>query len=119
LPFRLHPQLIKTETKWILNFPTKNKWRSKSKLEFVVEGLEYLVSHYQDWGITAIALPELGCGLGGLDWKVVQLIMVRLLGNLDIPVEIWVSASFEHVDPEAASRKRKGRHPAVGQRQLL
>ena len=59
----------------ILNFPTKDDWRNPSQLEYVEGGLRYLVDHYREMGVTSIALPTLGCGLGGLDWRIVRPVM--------------------------------------------
>ena len=57
---------------WILNFPTKDHWRSVSRLSDIVRGLVYLEEHYQAWGITSLAVPPLGTGHGQLDWRVVD-----------------------------------------------
>src|SRR5215469_8240715 len=56
---------------WILNFPTKDDWRSLTKLSDIRLGLEFLEHHYREWGITSLAVPPLGCGLGQLEWRVV------------------------------------------------
>jgi O-acetyl-ADP-ribose deacetylase (regulator of RNase III) len=74
---------------WILNFPTKGHWRAVSKLSDIVAGLEYLVTHYREWGITSIAVPPLGCGNGQLDWNVVGPTLYRYLTELEIPVELY------------------------------
>lgn len=74
---------------WILNFPTKDHWRSVSRLSDIVAGLEYLERHYRQWGITSLAVPPLGCGYGGLDWHVVGPTLYRHLKRLDIPVELY------------------------------
>lgn len=73
----------------VLNFPTKDHWRSNSSLDAIVEGLEYLEAHYKEWGITSIAVPPLGSGLGGLEWKVVGRTLYQHLARLDIPVELY------------------------------
>ncbi|HLY29694.1 MAG TPA: macro domain-containing protein [Ktedonobacterales bacterium] len=73
----------------ILNFPTKGHWRSVSKLEDIVAGLEYLEAHYREWGITSLAVPPLGCGQGGLEWRVVGPTLFRYLSRLEIPVELY------------------------------
>lgn len=57
--------------KFIINFPTKRHWRGKSKIEDLDAGLEALVEEVKLRGIRSIALPPLGCGYGGLDWRVV------------------------------------------------
>src|SRR5713101_6553289 len=49
----LYPRLI---TPWILNFPTKEHWRSVSRLSDIVAGLNYLERHYREWGITSLAV---------------------------------------------------------------
>lgn len=75
--------------KWVLNFPTKDHWRSLSRLDDIVEGLKFLIAHYRDWGITSIAVPPLGCGHGQLEWKVVGPTLYRYLSKLSIPVELY------------------------------
>ena len=71
---------------WILNFPTKEHWRSVSRLDKIEEGLSYLAEHYRKWGIESLAVPPLGCGQGQLEWRVVGPTLYRHLKRLDIPV---------------------------------
>lgn len=73
----------------IVNFPTKDHWRAVSRLDAIVEGLRYLVAHYQEWGIRSIAVPPLGCGNGQLEWRVVGPTLHRELSKLAIPVELF------------------------------
>lgn len=53
---------------FIINFPTKDHWRGKSRIEFIRDGLVDLVAQIRRLGIRSIAIPPLGCGNGGLDW---------------------------------------------------
>lgn len=88
------------EGKWVLNFPTKQHWKSNSRLKWIEEGLCYLLEHYEEWGIKSLAMPALGCDLGGLNWeKQVKPLMVRYLSQMKIPVEIY--------EPLLAKRTRK------------
>jgi O-acetyl-ADP-ribose deacetylase (regulator of RNase III) len=73
----------------ILNFPTKDHWRSPSRLKDIDEGLEYFAEHAADWGVTSVAFPPLGCGNGGLAWSDVEPLMHRKLGSLPIEIEIY------------------------------
>ncbi|RHU44979.1 macro domain-containing protein [Clostridium sp. TF11-13AC] len=73
----------------ILNFPTKNHWRSSSKLSFIIDGLDWFIKNYGDYKITSIAFPPLGCGNGGLSWESVGPIMYQKLINLPIEIEIY------------------------------
>jgi uncharacterized protein YwgA/O-acetyl-ADP-ribose deacetylase (regulator of RNase III) len=74
---------------WILNFPTKDDWRSVSRLSDIVAGLEYLEQRYQEWGITSLAVPPLGCGQGQLEWRVVGPTLFRHLSRFQVPVELY------------------------------
>ncbi|MEX2648953.1 MAG: macro domain-containing protein [Alphaproteobacteria bacterium] len=71
-----------TKPRYIINFPTKRHWRGKSRIEDIESGLEALVKVIEERGIESIAIPPLGSGLGGLDWKVVRARIVKLLGDL-------------------------------------
>lgn len=73
----------------ILNFPTKDHWRSPSRLSFVVDGLDWFIKNYEKYEITSIAFPPLGCGNGGLAWEVVGPIMYQKLSGLPIEIEIY------------------------------
>ena len=33
---------------WIINFPTKEHWRSQSRLEAIQKGIDHLAEHYQE-----------------------------------------------------------------------
>jgi len=73
----------------IVNFPTKDHWRSPSRLQDIESGLDYLVAHAAEWGIPSIALPPLGCGNGGLEWSEVGPLIYRKLHGLHIDVEVY------------------------------
>lgn len=46
----------------VINFPTKQHWRSPSKIEYVIDGLKWFVHNYEKLNIASIAFPPLGCG---------------------------------------------------------
>ncbi|MCJ8328315.1 MAG: macro domain-containing protein [Campylobacterales bacterium] len=56
----------------IINFPTKDHWRNKSEYEYIEKGLEWLKNYLQGKDGLSLSLPALGCGHGGLDWKIVK-----------------------------------------------
>jgi O-acetyl-ADP-ribose deacetylase (regulator of RNase III) len=85
------PYLYKSASlPWILNFPTKKHWKQASNMNCIVDGLRLLRSQYEQWGITSLAIPALGCGLGGLSWEEVAPILFDFGSNVCIPVEIYV-----------------------------
>jgi len=90
--------------KWIINFPTKEDWRRKSRIEWIDLGLEDLRRVIIQKRIRSIALPPLGSGNGGLDWQEVRQRMVSALGDLpNVEVLIYEPTSrYQNVS------KRKG-----------
>lgn len=58
-----------TNPGYIINFPTKEHWRGRSRLEYLEQGLDALVSEIQRLNLGSIAIPPLGCGNGGLSWE--------------------------------------------------
>ena len=54
--------------RYVINFPTKRHWRGKSRMADIEAGLKTLVVEVRQRGIHSVAIPPLGCGLGGLPW---------------------------------------------------
>ena len=88
---RMHVWAIRAAAgpRFIVNFPTKRHWRGRSRLEDIAAGLEGLAQVIEQHGITSIAVPPLGCGLGGLDWPVVRPLIEAALGDLDCVVQLY------------------------------
>ncbi|RKU28065.1 DUF4433 domain-containing protein [Candidatus Poribacteria bacterium] len=76
--------------KWFLLFATKRHWKDNSRMEDIEGGLKWVRDNYQKQGIQSLALPALGCGLGGLDWKTVGPLMCKFLHGIDISVAIYL-----------------------------
>jgi O-acetyl-ADP-ribose deacetylase (regulator of RNase III) len=87
---------------WILNFPTKDHWRSVAKLSDILVGLKYLQKHCKEWGITSLAVPPLGCGEGQLEWRVVGPTLYRYLSALDVAVELYAPFGTPHEELKPA-----------------
>lgn len=66
----------------IVNFPTKNKWRENSKIEYIETGMNYFVELLPKLEVKKIAIPPLGCGNGGLIWSDVKKIIENKIVNL-------------------------------------
>lgn len=79
----------RSESPWIINFPTKGHWRSPSKLRDIERGLVYLVERIERWEVQSLAVPPLGCGNGELEWRVVGPVIYERLAQLDIPVAMY------------------------------
>ena len=79
----------------VICFPTKKHWKNPSKLEYIEAGLS-------DFGATPylkllgkVAWPQLGCGLGGLDWKDVEPLMLKYLDPLPVESVVMIRRDAE------------------------
>jgi O-acetyl-ADP-ribose deacetylase (regulator of RNase III) len=74
-PGRLHVFKNTTSNRtptYIINFPTKRHWRDQSILDDIQAGLDAIIDIIRENNIRSVAIPALGCGLGGLEWATVK-----------------------------------------------
>lgn len=76
--------------KYIINFPTKDDFRKDSEMSYIIDGLVTLETEIIARGIKSIALPSLGCGLGGLKWDEVKPLLEQFAKNLPGNVRIVI-----------------------------
>lgn len=97
--------------RFIINFPTKRHWRGRSKMGDIEVGLANLVTVIQNLGIRSIAIPPLGCGNGGLNWRDVEPrireALKPLVGSVDIRLFSPAGA------PPAADQPVAGKRPTL------
>ncbi len=77
-----HARVSASSPRFIINFPTKRHWREASRIENIESGLQSLVEAVERYEIKSIAMPALGCGLGGLDWNEVKPLIENAFVNL-------------------------------------
>lgn len=63
---------------FVINFPTKRHWKGKSKISDIEAGLNDLVKVIIEHKFKSVAIPPLGCGLGGLNWNNVKPLIVAM-----------------------------------------
>lgn len=81
--------------KWFLLFATKRHWRENSDIQGIEEGLLWVVENYKKEGIKSLAVPALGCGFGGLDWRDVGPLMCKYLSQMNVSVAIYLPREQE------------------------
>ena len=101
--------------RWIVHFPTKRHWRNPSAIGDIDAGLRDLAAAIPRHGIASLAIPPLGCGLGGLDWRDVRpLVEARLAGAAcDITVLEPPRLSVLTAGPRNRGRSRNKRQTDI------
>lgn len=102
----------------IINFPTKAHWKSRSRLRDVETGLRDLRRVLAENQVNSVALPPLGCGLGGLRWDDVRPKIDEALGDLPIDITVFepvgAPAPGRMVDRRDRPRMTAGRAALIG-----
>lgn len=101
--------------RWIINFPTKQHWRSNSKVEWIDQGLEDLHAFLIDNQVRSVAIPPLGAGNGGLKWLDVKPRIEAVLADLE-NVDIVI---YEPVEKYQNVAKKRGVEALTAPRALI
>jgi O-acetyl-ADP-ribose deacetylase (regulator of RNase III) len=102
--------LLPSGPRWIINFPTKGHWKSRSRLKDIESGLESLVATVRELNIKSVAVPPLGCGHGGLDWSDVRQLIERAFVPIpDVRVLLFAPAGA----PAAADMQNRTESPSL------
>lgn len=76
----------------IINFPTKTHWLLPSEYTYIEQEPIALAKLIAEKNIKEIALPALGCGNGGLEWRIVKEMICRHLEPVNAFIEIYQPA---------------------------
>jgi O-acetyl-ADP-ribose deacetylase (regulator of RNase III) len=97
--------------RYIINFPTKRHWRGKARMEDIEAGLDALAAEIRCRKIRSLALPPLGCGLGGLKWEEVRSRIEQILGGLtDVHIIVFMPLETAVLLPRSM---RRGKVPQM------
>ena len=99
--------------RYVVNFPTKRHWKDKSRIEDIEAGLQALVAEVRNRDIHSIAIPPLGCGLGGLRWADVRARIEKAFQCLtDIQVFLYEPKGAKFAE-EKSCLKLNSKHPQM------
>lgn len=99
-----------TKPHYVINFPTKEHWKGKSKIEYIESGLQALIAEVKRLGVQSIAVPPLGCGLGGLRWSDVRPLIERAFEELpDVHVLLYQPSGA----PDAGGIVKDSKRPTM------
>lgn len=72
----------------VYNLAVKDHWNQPAQLQWVVDSVRQMMSHAHLAGTTVIAMPQIGCGLGGLSWNEVLPHLIEICNDTSIHVRI-------------------------------
>lgn len=73
----------------MLCLATKNDWRQPSRLEWILAGLQALTKAALNLDLRSLAVPALGCGLGGLPWFLVRPMLEQWAASAPFDVRLY------------------------------
>lgn len=86
-----------SEEKKILCLPTKRHWKNRSDLPLIDRGLAFIARDWSKNQIYSLALPPIGCGLGGLNyWQDVRGLIVEHLDPINLEVCVFLTGKEEN-----------------------
>jgi O-acetyl-ADP-ribose deacetylase (regulator of RNase III) len=73
----------------IYNIASQDKPGANARLEWFERGLTQTLKHAQENNVVVIAMPRIGCGIGGLDWEDVRDIIEHYAERTPVDIEVW------------------------------
>ena len=108
--------LLPTDPKYIISVPTKRHWRDPSTMQDVKASVEDMVAQLNGLPLNevrSVAIPALGCGLGGLPWSEVEPMMVTALKELHPNIVATI------IPPQAAPQLKTGLQQSTKTRRMI
>lgn len=78
------------QTDNVYNLVTKKFYFNKPTLNTLKESLLDLKNNLLKENITKIAMPQIGCGLDGLEWSMARVLINQLFTDTDIEIKICI-----------------------------
>lgn len=72
----------------VFNLATQYRTGPHARYDWLEESLDQMLVKATDIGVTSIAMPAIGCGIGGLEWKRVCSVVGDVCGGWD--GDLWL-----------------------------
>lgn len=86
----------------IANMATKDHWKMPSEMTWIHQGLKTLAGHLIEEEVPSVAVPPVGCGLGGLRFREVAPLITHYLGQTDSHVMLYTPSGQQKIALAAA-----------------
>lgn len=79
-----------TPNRWIFNLATQDDPGPSARYEWVEESVRKALDLVQNLGLSGIAFPRIGAGIGGLNWSRVEaIITAEAAKHPSLEIELW------------------------------
>ena len=82
---------------FVYNLGTQKTWWEKAELEYIEESLHRMLEMAEDDGVTEIAMPAIGAGLGGRSWDDIKPLISKVASNHPT-VDLYVVERYADVE---------------------
>lgn len=80
-----------TNGHWVYNLASQDEPGAHARLEWLDSSVRSMVEHASRHGVPKVALPRIGCGIGGLDWAEVEGVLSGIARDTaKVHLEVWV-----------------------------
>jgi O-acetyl-ADP-ribose deacetylase (regulator of RNase III) len=73
----------------VYNIASQENEGRNARLSFLEDGVRVALTHADKNGVKTLALPRIGCGIGGLDWADVEPLLARVAADFACDLEVW------------------------------
>jgi O-acetyl-ADP-ribose deacetylase (regulator of RNase III) len=77
------------EGHYIYNISSQDFPGANARLEWLRDGVKSALEHAEEEGLSMIALPRIGSGIGGLNQDDVEAVLLELAENSAVDIELW------------------------------
>jgi len=73
----------------VYNLASQSNPGADARIDWLTISLRKALRHAAEKGYDRIAIPQIGCGIGGLRWTDVRVVVERLSNEHGVDVEVW------------------------------
>lgn len=79
----------------VANLFTQDKPGPNARYSWTISALKDAFEVAEEYKFSSIAIPRIGCGIGGLDWAQMYYYLLEAFGEHEIDLEVWTYNNTE------------------------
>jgi O-acetyl-ADP-ribose deacetylase (regulator of RNase III) len=73
---------VSTNGRWVFNLATQDKPGPFARYEWIEKSFDSMFAQMISLGLRRVAIPKIGCGIGGLEWDQVEAIIEKVVARV-------------------------------------